>query len=1700
MDNALQREYTFLPGSPRTRLFDYSPSTAGNYTLKSTFTDEDGESASVSWSVEVTDQANRAPTVSIVSPSSPVSLTPGSSQTFSVNATDPDDNISEWEWFLDDVSQGGQSLALTGDITRTFSHTFSTVGVYVVEARFTDEEGESGSVSWTVTVPLTMQLGAASYTVDEDDGEVYITVTLSASPPQYVSARLSTSDGTAESLSDYRSLTESVSFSSGTTTLTQTFPVTIVDDSSVEPTESFTVKLEPGILGLPSYVSLTRSEATVMIHDDDEATVGFERNRLSVSEANETFQAEVEVELDSSSACPVTVPLEVHLSHTAPDGTSSSGSSVPSSVTFQSCQSRAAFLVNIDDLSGTGTGLLTGTTEAVFTLDSVTSAYSGVASRVKIGETSTQTVTIEDDDSASVRFKGAYYLTREREQFDLCVTIGVDSPTIGRPFTVHFSHTDPDGALSTGSTVPSSVTLNAGDTEGCATINIGDVASEPGDASVVFTLDSVTSAGSDVASRVSIDEHRSTSVLEVHNRDRPPGPGPTNRAPTVSRVSPSTASITLEPGATQTFTARATDPDGNISAWEWSVKGQSQGGQSLELTGSISRTFSHTFSTAGNYPVRVTFTDDEGASGSVSWSVRGGGQSSGTINVTVASSPSGRAVTVDGTDYTTPHTATWQSGSSHSLNAPSPQNAPGNRRYVFSGWGHGGSQSQTVAPTGDTTYTANFTLQHFVSTRTEPRGIGINGAGWHDHGATARVGPAPSIDGYEFNHWRRGRGGQNIGSNPSSVSVKVDAAPFLVEAVYTVSSTVRPPSVSIVSPLVSPSLEPGDSQTFEARATDPDNDISGLEWSVNGQSQGGQSLALTGDITRQFTHTFSTPGLHTVKVTFTDTRGSSDSVFWTLQVDGPPPPSVSIVSPLGLISLEPGDSQTFEVKATDPDNNISGWEWSVNGESGGGQSLLPTGSVSRRFSHTFSTAGNYTVEATFTDKKGKSDSVTWSVRVDDATPANRPPSVYIVSPSSLLPTDSYFYRDEDALFVMLTGEMQIFEVLAEDPDDNLSEWEWQVDGRTEDCGGRVHLLRLCAQDVELTSPTTQAFAWSFDTPGNHEVAAIFTDAEGATGSVSWQISVPDPAELILPEPPQPSVEPVEPDDGKIAYISGVEANRATESDGDHATISLWAITRPSCDYFTAGRPAEENPFMSVKEGLWVRLTVTNPSNFPRKSPIGMKVTYRNDARNIELTREVKRLWPGCAGPDSSDVEMEPQTTRDVYFRVQGPWFYRGLFSRTDGVGRYEYYFRYQEPFRESPDLIVEVVSDEDEIQAPTLSGNAGSGTRVFWRFPPDDVEEDERVKTYNGVVAIFNAICAVIPHCISPLVLAPDVSNIDLYHNQRQALLSTAEGSIEVVNTGQNTTDVRTRWRNRYTYAGICAPDSLGGATRACYRKSVQMSFDRATAVLEIKAPGSASCPTIETTASDVSVASCESKDGYSVTGAMWHVYGVGNKIVVNEWHTRDIRIRHQTDIEVTFNVYLELGPYRGKPHVDPDGGVIDYSAWRSDPDSVYWLVVSADSDVVHVEGGGIQGVHADGLVIHQCSQGKVKIDIVAPSDGDYYVEVFDDYLGRLALDWEWASTRSQTRTLVAGEEATISFNVCPDSPLGTFVFRLYRQSPGSGDFWTIDKVKQSLSPYDEDNNVSFSKDEAITAVVDHSDGNITKAEAITVILLYFGS
>jgi subtilisin family serine protease len=79
------------------------------------------------------------------------------------------------------------------------------------------------------------------------------------------------------------------------------------------------------------------------------------------------------------------------------------------------------------------------------------------------------------------------------------------------------------------------------------------------------------------------------------------------------------------------------------------------------------------------------------------------------VQVSVQTNPAGRSFTVDGTTYVGTQTFTWAQGSSHTIGTTSPQSGGDGTQYVWSGWSDGGDITHTVAPSSDTTYTANFT-------------------------------------------------------------------------------------------------------------------------------------------------------------------------------------------------------------------------------------------------------------------------------------------------------------------------------------------------------------------------------------------------------------------------------------------------------------------------------------------------------------------------------------------------------------------------------------------------------------------------------------------------------------------------------------------------------------------------------------------------------------------------------------------------------------------------------------------------------------------------------------------------------------------------------------------------------------------------------------------------------------------------------
>src|SRR6266581_4636403 len=100
--------------------------------------------------------ANSPPTISRVSPSTPVLVIAGESSKFTVQASDPDCDLRGAEWYLDGVFQGAtytfSSPYCSGATSRVF--TFNSIGTYLVEVKSFDYPSQSYSpaINWTVRV------------------------------------------------------------------------------------------------------------------------------------------------------------------------------------------------------------------------------------------------------------------------------------------------------------------------------------------------------------------------------------------------------------------------------------------------------------------------------------------------------------------------------------------------------------------------------------------------------------------------------------------------------------------------------------------------------------------------------------------------------------------------------------------------------------------------------------------------------------------------------------------------------------------------------------------------------------------------------------------------------------------------------------------------------------------------------------------------------------------------------------------------------------------------------------------------------------------------------------------------------------------------------------------------------------------------------------------------------------------------------------------------------------------------------------------------------------------------------------------------------------------------------------------------------------------------------------------------------------
>lgn len=428
----------------------------------------------------------------------------------------------------------------------------------------------------------------------------------------------------------------------------------------------------------------------------------------------------------------------------------------------------------------------------------------------------------------------------------------------------------------------------------------------------------------------------------------------------------------------------STDPDGHITDYAWEF------GDGATATGV---TASHTYSVPGKHTVTLTVTDDKGASD----------QRQATVTVTAP--PANQAPTAAFSVMPETGAAPLEVELDASASSDPDGNITsyawnfgdgekGDGVAVSHTYGEPGEYTITLTVTDDKGATAERTATVTVTADGEE-----NQAPLADFSFTPAGGEAPlevefsaaasyDPDGTIVQYaWEFGDG-----ASGTSGSSSITRHTYLEAGDYTVTLTVtddrgatgqRTRQVKVLPPRgenqppiaafnISPEAGGEVPLTVEVDASpsrDSDGWINQYAWDFGGgASASGRSAS----------HTFTTPGEHTITLTVTDNEGGSASSSQSVTVleptpkNQPPVASFTLTPDSGIVPLE----VAFDASSSsDPDGSITSYEWDFgDGATGEGVSVT----------HTYKAAGEYTVTLTVTDDAGDKANRHTTISVDPA--------------------------------------------------------------------------------------------------------------------------------------------------------------------------------------------------------------------------------------------------------------------------------------------------------------------------------------------------------------------------------------------------------------------------------------------------------------------------------------------------------------------------------------------------------------------------------------------------------------------------------------------------------------------------------------------------------------------------------------------
>lgn len=394
----------------------------------------------------------------------------------------------------------------------------------------------------------------------------------------------------------------------------------------------------------------------------------------------------------------------------------------------------------------------------------------------------------------------------------------------------------------------------------------------------------------------------------------------------------------------------------------------------------------------------------------------------------------------------------------------------------------------------------------------------------------------------------------------------------------------QPPVVSWQQPVnltQVPLLQP---VTLTANASDPDGTVTQVQFFVGG-------APLFTDTQAPFTTTW-TPvvsGNFSLVAIATDNQGETSNAVISVNVASNLNPLVDITQPLAGATLPQGQPVTVSASASDPDGTVAQVAYFVNG------TLFQTvTSAPYTTSWTPASTGTFTLRAVVTDNLGATgvDSVAVTVV------GNTPPIVVITTPING--------------FVAPMGIQVRFTATATDPNGTISKVEFFRNG-----------VFFTLQQV---APYT-AF-WTPAAPGTYTIVAVGTDNQGATGSDTITVVVPNqPPVVDITQPANNTSRPVglpftisataSDPDGTVAQVAFFRGNVLISTDVGSPFSAVWNPSTPgpvqliavATDNFGATRSDTVNITVTANQSPVVAFTQpANGASLTINQPIAMNVT------------------------------------------------------------------------------------------------------------------------------------------------------------------------------------------------------------------------------------------------------------------------------------------------------------------------------------------------------------------------------------------------------------------------------------------------------------------------------------------------------------